>query len=148
MTKRAIPQVATNADKLFTELTGGRYMGLEMTDDLAVTVSRDGQSAPLSTLSGGEKDLAAICPRVAISQEIVSNASGGKIGFLAFDEVFGAQDEDRRDLLVQALQRLPEHFKQVFVVSHNGDVEAELPNRIVIVKRGHFSVIDRIVRNN
>ncbi|MBK6679492.1 MAG: hypothetical protein IPG53_05435 [Ignavibacteriales bacterium] len=27
MTKRAIPQVATNADKLFTELTGGRYMG-------------------------------------------------------------------------------------------------------------------------
>jgi|APEBP8051072266_1049373.scaffolds.fasta_scaffold03947_2 exonuclease SbcC len=148
MTKRAIPQVATNADKLFTELTGGRYMGLEMTDDLAVTVSRDGQSAPLSTLSGGEKDLAAICLRVAISQEIVSNASGGKIGFLAFDEVFGAQDEDRRDLLVQALQRLPEHFKQVFVVSHNGDVEAELPNRIVIVKRGHFSVIDRIVRNN
>lgn len=148
MTKRAIPQVATNADKLFTELTGGRYTGLEMTDELEITVNRDGQPAPLSTLSGGEKDLAAICLRVAISQEIVSNASGGKIGFLAFDEVFGAQDEDRRDLLLQSLQRLPEHFRQVFVVSHNGDVEAELPNRIAIVKRGHFSVIDRIVRNN
>ncbi|KAA0249368.1 MAG: hypothetical protein EDM75_13365 [Chlorobiota bacterium] len=148
MTKRAIPQVATNADKLFTELTGGRYTGLEMTDELEITVNRDGQPAPLSTLSGGEKDLAAICLRVAISQEIVSNASGGKIGFLAFDEVFGAQDEDRRDLLLQSLQRLPEHFRQIFVVSHNGDVEAELPNRIAIVKRGHFSVIDRIVRNN
>ncbi len=148
MTKRAIPQVATHADKLFTQLTGGRYTGLEMTDELEITVNRDGQPAPLSTLSGGEKDLAAICLRVAISQEIVSNASGGKIGFLAFDEVFGAQDEDRRDLLLQSLQRLHEHFRQVFVVSHNGDVEAELPNRIAIVKRGHFSVIDRIVRNN
>ncbi len=148
MTQRAIPQVATHADKLFTDLTGGRYTGLEITDKLEITVNRDGQPAPLLTLSGGEKDLAAICLRVAISQEIVSNASGGKIGFLAFDEVFGAQDEDRRDLLVQALQRLPEQFKQVFVVSHNGDVEAELPNRISIVKRGHFSVIDRIVRNN
>ncbi|KAB2907064.1 MAG: SMC family ATPase [Ignavibacteriales bacterium] len=148
MITNAIPHVAIEADKLFAELTGGRYAGLEITNDLEININREGRTVPLSTLSGGEKDLAAICLRVAISREIVNSLSGGKIGFLAFDEVFGAQDEERRELLLQALQQLSEHFKQVFVVSHNGDVEAELPNRVSIMKRGKFSVIDKIIDNN
>jgi len=105
-------------------------------------VTRDDKEAYIETLSGGEKDLVAVCLRIAISRHIINMSGAGNMGFLALDEVFGSQDEGRRSELMFKLSKLSDWFRQVFIVAHNQDVEESFPNRPVISKKGLYSSIN------
>ena len=142
ITSRELPQISKSASLLFQEITKGRYYNLRINENFDFVVTRDDQEVDLNTLSGGEKDLASLCLRIAISKRVSGLAGRSNMGFLALDEVFGSQDEDRREELLNALNRISREFKQIFVVSHNQDVQEEFPNRLMIRKHGDYSIAE------
>lgn len=139
VTSRELPAISRQASALFTEITKGRYTDMVITDEFKLEVNHDGMVRPLHTLSGGEKDLASLCLRIAISKRVSSLAGREKMGFLALDEVFGSQDEGRREGLINALNIISRDFNQIFVVSHNLDVQEKFDKQLQIKKEGLYS---------
>ena len=86
-----------------------------------------------AAFSGSEIDLANLALRVAISEHIHFQ-SGGSVGLLVLDEVFGPLDEDRKARMLLALERLRGRFRQVLVVTHDIEIKEQLPNAIEVVK--------------
>ena len=70
---------------------------------------------------------------MAISEQ-VRFQSGGAVGLLVLDEVFGPLDDDRRDRMLLALERLRSRFRQVLVVTHASEIKEQLPNAVEVVK--------------
>ena len=87
----------------------------------------------LDRFSGSEIDLANLALRVAISEH-VRFQSGGTVGLLVLDEVFGPLDEDRKARMLLALERLRGRFRQILVVTHDRRSKSRLPNAIEVVK--------------
>jgi len=137
-----MPAISLEASRLFSNITRGRYTDLIIDNDYELYVNRDANKVLLNTLSGGEKDLAGLCLRIAISKRIAALAGRENMGFLALDEVFGSQDESRREELMNALFQISHDFRQIFVISHNEDVKEAFPNRIHIRKDGKYSVVE------
>jgi exonuclease SbcC len=121
------PVLGEIASELLEKATDGRYDRLEFTEDYGIEVY-DGEDDrfPLSQYSGGERDVIALCARLALSQ-IIGGQAATPIKFMVLDEVFGSLDLDRRRNLMEMLQRLMEEnqaFQQLFVISHVDDVRA------------------------
>jgi DNA repair exonuclease SbcCD ATPase subunit len=62
----------------------------------------------------------------------VTLQSGGAVGLMVLDEVFGPLDASRRGRLLQALNGLQTRFRQVLVVTHEDDIKAQLPSSIEV----------------
>ena len=88
----------------------------------------------LARFSGSETDLANLALRVAISEH-VRFQSGGAVGLLVLDEVFGPLDPDRRDRMLQALNRLGSRFRQVLVITHLPQIAARSDRHLVVSKK-------------
>ncbi len=121
------PVLGEIASELLDKATDGKYDRLEFTEDYGIEVY-DGEDDrfPLSQYSGGERDVIALCARLALSQ-IIGGQAATPIKFMVLDEVFGSLDLDRRRNLMEMLQRLMEEnqaFQQLFVISHVDDVRA------------------------
>ena len=56
------------------------------------------------------------------------------MGLLVLDEVFGPLDEDRKERMLLALERLRGRFRQVVVVTHASEIKEQLPNAVEVVK--------------
>jgi DNA repair exonuclease SbcCD ATPase subunit len=52
------------------------------------------------------------------------------------DEVLGSLDQERKDLLVQAMGRLASRFHQLFVITHAEQVKDQFPAAILVRKTG------------
>lgn len=144
VTSQELPKISSIASGYFNKITRGRFDNLRITENFELKVLRDGLDSDVSTLSGGEKDLAALCLRIAISKRISSLAGRQNMGFLALDEVFGSQDRERREELLLALNVISKEFKQIFVVSHNEDVQDQFPHRLNIIQKGGNSTVQMI----
>ena len=90
---------------------------------------------PIERFSGSEADLANLALRVAISTHL-SAVSGADVGLLILDEVLGSLDEERKDLMVQAMGRLSSRFHQLFVITHAEQVKDAFPASIEVRKVG------------
>lgn len=128
------PRLSTHAAELFAELTDNEYDRLEV-DPLTYEIQiRDGgRLYGMDRFSGSETDLANLALRVAISEH-VRLLSGGAVGLLVLDEVFGPLDHDRKARMLGALERLRGRFRQILVVTHDDAIKAELPNAIEVLK--------------
>jgi exonuclease SbcC len=118
LTDRIRPALAAKAGRLLAGTTGGRYAQVELDDDYNVKVFDGGEMRPLERFSGGETDLINLCLRIAISQ-IIAGRGEGRVNLLVLDEVFGSQDPQRKDAILQWLQALSAEFQQVFVITHD-----------------------------
>ena len=128
------PRLAAQAAELFAELTDNEYDQLELDPETYEIQIRDrGRAHGMQRFSGSETDLANLAVRVAISEH-VRLLSGGTVGLLVLDEVFGPLDEDRKARMLMALERLKGRFRQVLVVTHDDSIKAELPHAIEVVK--------------
>jgi exonuclease SbcC len=128
------PRLAVEAARLFAELTDHEYDELQVDPDTYQLQIRDaGKVYGLDRFSGSEIDLANLAMRVAISEHIHFQ-SGGSVGLIVLDEVFGPLDEDRKARMLQALERLRARFRQVLVVTHDASIKDQLPNAIEVVK--------------
>ena len=117
------------AAELFGELTDNEYDRLEVdAESYGLQICDGGISYDLERFSGSEVDLANLALRVAISEHIRFQ-SGGAVGLLVLDEVFGPLDEERKTRMLLALERLRGRFRQILVVTHSMEIKEQLPQR-------------------
>jgi exonuclease SbcC len=128
------PRLAEQAAQLFAELTDHEYETLDVDPDTyQLQITDGGQRYGLDRFSGSEIDLANLALRVAISEHIHFQ-SGGSVGLLVLDEIFGPLDEDRKARMLLALERLKGRFRQVLVVTHDSEIKDQLPGAIEVIK--------------
>ncbi len=131
--ERISPVISREASKLFQRITDGKYSQIEVDNDFEFFIHDNGNKYPIYRFSGGEIDLANICLRIAITKAI-NELSGANTSsyFLAFDEILGSQDEERRNAILVALQYLQEQFTQIYLISHIEGINEQLPNLLEI----------------
>ena len=139
------PRLSSQAASLFAELTDAEYDELRVDPDTyGIEIVDQGVAYGMDRFSGSEADLACLALRVAISEHL-GFQSGGHIGLLVLDEVFGPLDADRTDRMLRALERLKGRFGQVLVVTHDSEVKDQLPRAIEVVKLGGRRATARVV---
>ncbi|UCC42995.1 MAG: SMC family ATPase [Candidatus Zixiibacteriota bacterium] len=114
---RIRPRLAELSSQLMAEMTDGRYHMVELDEQYNMSVFDSSQFYGIERFSGGEKDLANLCLRLAISQALAESA-GMDRSFVILDEVFGSQDDERRDLVFDGLVNLRNRFPQMFLITH------------------------------
>ncbi|MGI8984121.1 MAG: SbcC/MukB-like Walker B domain-containing protein, partial [Acidimicrobiales bacterium] len=128
------PRLSAQAAELFAELTDREYDRLEVDPDtFEIKILDAGRTFGMGRFSGSETDLANLALRVAVSEH-VRFQSGGAVGLLVLDEVFGPLDDDRKARMLLALERLRARFRQVLVVTHDTAIKEQLPNAIEVTK--------------
>lgn len=127
---RVAPRIGEVASDMYSRITCGRYQHIEVSPEFDFYIYDNGERYPIERFSGGEIDLANLVLRIAISKTLGELSGGGNIGFLAFDEVFGSQDEERRIQIMEAFHTISESYRQIFLISHETEIK-EMFERVV-----------------
>lgn len=130
---RIKPTLSGYAKELFSELTDGRYQDFELNEDYEIFIHDNGEKFSIERFSGGEKDLANLCLRLAISL-MISESSGVEFSFIILDEIFGSQDQLRKESILNGLARLKNRFRQIFLITHIDDIKDSVENLITVVE--------------
>jgi exonuclease SbcC len=119
--RRAWPRLEQLASTLLASATDGRYADVKLSSDYRLMIVDRGEDHELARFSGGEQDLANLCLRLAIA-DWVSKERSVDLGFVVLDEVFGSQDDERRQRLLSELRALSGRFRQMLVITHLSDI--------------------------
>jgi exonuclease SbcC len=133
--EKVSPGISREASELFNRITKGKYEGIRVDENFDFFIADGGLFYPIERFSGGEVDLANFCLRIAITKAIMdlSGASAeNRMEFLAFDEIFGSQDEERRFEMMLALNYLQEQFRQIYIVSHIESLKDFFPHLLEV----------------
>jgi exonuclease SbcC len=130
---RIRPALSAYAKELFIELTDGRYEDLELNDEYEIFIYDQGEKFSIDRFSGGEKDLANLCLRLAISL-LISESSGVEFSFIILDEIFGSQDASRKENILKGLAKLKNRFRQIFLITHIDDIKDSVENLITVLE--------------
>lgn len=126
--------IVKTAGEILEEVSG-KYSILKIDDDFNILVEDGGEFYPISRYSGGEIDMIAVSVRVAISEYLMRfGPDGESYSFLILDEVFGSQDIEHREKMIQMLRSLEERFPQVIAISHISDVQGQFDNTLLVVE--------------
>jgi exonuclease SbcC len=126
--------IARSASEILEEVSG-KYSLLKIDDDFNIQVEDGGNYYPISRYSGGEIDMIAVSVRVAISEYLMRfGPDGESYSFLILDEVFGSQDQEHREKMIQMLRSLEERFPQIIAISHISDVQGQFDNTLLVVE--------------
>jgi exonuclease SbcC len=126
--------IARTAGAILEEVSG-KYSLLKIDDDFNILVEDGGEWYPISRYSGGEIDMIAVSVRVAISEYLMRfGPDGESYSFLILDEVFGSQDLEHREKMIQMLRSLEERFPQIIAISHISDVQGQFDNTLQVVE--------------
>lgn len=119
---RIQPKLGDYASDLIELMTNGRYARLVFDQNYTPALyDGDLERFPIEKFSGGERDVAALAARIALSQ-LLAARGGHTIGFMVLDEVFGSLDGERRTLVLDALATMRDVIPQLFIISHVDDV--------------------------
>jgi len=124
------PRITQLASQMYSDITRGKYQHIEVSNEFDFFIYDDGVRYPIERFSGGEIDLANLVLRIAISKTLSELSGSGGVGFLAFDEVFGSQDEERRYEIMEAFHTIKEQYRQIFLISHESEIK-EMFERVV-----------------
>lgn len=125
-------EISLTASRILKDVTT-RYDTLSIDDDFNIMVEDDGKPYPISRYSGGEIDMIAVSVRVAISEYLMNFGKDGPgCSFLILDEIFGSQDIEHRDSMIDMLRQLQERFPQILVISHISDVQGQFDHAILV----------------
>jgi len=124
------PRISQLASEMYATITRGKYQHIEVSNEFDFFIYDDGVKYPIERFSGGEVDLANLVLRIAISKTLSELSGSGGVGFLAFDEVFGSQDEERRFEIMEAFHTIKEQYRQIFLISHESEIK-EMFERVV-----------------
>lgn len=131
--EKVSPGISSEAGNLFSRITKGKYEGILVDENFDFFIADGGVYYPIDRFSGGEIDLANFCLRIAITKAIMDlSGSGQRLEFLAFDEIFGSQDEERRLEMMLALHYLQEQFRQIYIVSHIDSLKDYFPHLLEV----------------
>ena len=132
LNSKVAPRISTIASQMYSTITKGKYQHIEVSNDFDFFIYDEGKKYPIERFSGGEVDLANLVLRIAISKTLTELSGASSIGFLAFDEVFGSQDESRRMEILEAFHTIKEQYRQIFLISHEMEIK-EMFERVVEV---------------
>ena len=124
------PRISSISSQMYSQITKGKYQHIEVSNDFDFFIYDEGKKYPIERFSGGEVDLANLVLRIAISKTLTELSGASSIGFLAFDEVFGSQDEARRMEILEAFHTIKEQYRQIFLISHEMEIK-EMFERVV-----------------
>ena len=130
---RIKPTLSHYAKEFFVELTDGKYQDLELNEDYEIYIYDQGERFSIERFSGGEKDLANLCLRLAISL-MISESSGVEFSFIILDEIFGSQDQFRKENILNSLAKLKNRFRQIFLITHIDDIKDSVENLITVIE--------------
>jgi exonuclease SbcC len=118
------PLLAETTERLLSLVTHGKYDRVRFDENYGIEVFDGDECFKLEGFSGGERDVVALCSRLAMS-ELVGSSALRPPRFLVLDEVFGSLDSERRSQLLETLGSLAYggHFQQMFIISHVDDVQ-------------------------
>ncbi len=125
---RVKPQVERYMALILPMITSGRYKAVELDDDYTVRVfdPEAGEFKPREVFSGGTEDQLLLAMRLAFALALIPQAKGQTPEFLFLDEPLGSSDRVRREGILTLLRKeLSQNFRQIFLISHVGDLEAE-----------------------
>ncbi|KPL01970.1 MAG: hypothetical protein AMJ73_09430 [candidate division Zixibacteria bacterium SM1_73] len=130
---RIRPTLSRYAKDLFLELCENRYEDLELDENYEIYIYDQGEKFSIERFSGGETDLANLCLRIAISL-LISESSGVDFSFVILDEIFGSQDALRKENILNALAKLKNRFRQIFLITHIDDIKDSVENLIYVTE--------------
>jgi exonuclease SbcC len=142
---RIRPIIAHRASELLSLTTNSRYSLLELDADYNIAVYDGTEAFGIKRYSGGEQDLVSLCLRIAISQVVAERSGGNPLNFIILDEIFGSQDQERKGLILNALNQLSSQFRQIFIVTHIEDIKDFLPVLIEVKQADQFSSVAELV---
>ena len=128
---RIRPKLSEISGMLLSELTAGKYTGVDLDEEYNLFIYDGNIKYPLARFSGGEADIANLCLRLAISQ-LIAESSGTETGFIILDEIFGSQDLHRKSAIIEALNRLSKQFRQIILITHVEDIKDTVENIIEV----------------
>ncbi|OHD93206.1 MAG: chromosome segregation protein SMC [Sulfurimonas sp. GWF2_37_8] len=120
---KVAPRISAIASEMYAQITKGKYQHIEISNDFDFFIYDEGKKYPIERYSGGEIDLANLVLRIAISKTLTELSGASSIGFLAFDEVFGSQDDSRRMEILEAFHTIKEQYRQIFLISHEMEIK-------------------------
>ncbi|MDO9536785.1 MAG: SbcC/MukB-like Walker B domain-containing protein, partial [Thermoplasmata archaeon] len=129
---RIRPALASMSSEFLGVLTEGRYNEITLDEDYEISIRDAGEYHNLERFSGGEKDMANLCLRLAISEIIATRHGTNSFDMIVLDEIFGSQDSGRKRTLLSTLNGLSNRFKQIFLITHVEDVKELMGNVIQV----------------
>ena len=137
---RIRPMLSQRSSELFRNITKGKYPLIELDENYDINIEDNGNQFGIKRFSGGEEDLANLCLRIAISKELSERTGGMQSNFIALDEIFGSQDEERKKDILNTLSVLSNQFKQILIITHIEDVKETLPYVLSLKETSENSV--------
>jgi exonuclease SbcC len=125
---RVKPQAERYMSQILPVITSGRYKAVQLEDDYTVRVfdPEAGEFRPKEVFSGGTEDQLLLAMRLAFALALIPQAKGRNPEFLFLDEPLGSSDKVRREGILELMHKeLSQNFKQIFLISHVGDLEVE-----------------------
>ncbi len=139
------PALSSASSELLGVLTEGKYSEIRLDEDYEISILDAGQAHPLDRFSGGEKDLANLCLRLAISEIIATRHGTSSFDMIVLDEIFGSQDSNRKRILLSTLSGLSNRFKQIFLITHVEDIKELMGNVIQVTENADGTSSARVM---
>ena len=113
-----------------TEERSGRKLAAGL--GLLVYDAWTGVSRPVSTLSGGEKFMAALSLALGLAEVVQAHAGGIRLETVFVDEGFGSLDDESLDLAISSLMSLNEGGRLVGIISHVSELRERIDARLEV----------------
>ncbi len=146
----AIPELEAEANSLLARMSDGRMRlrlhtqretaGGGTAETLAIEIADDLGARSYELYSGGEAFRINFALRVALSK-LLARRAGAQLRALFIDEGFGSQDEEGRDKLVDAINRVQEDFDLILVITHIDELRDAFPAQLLVRKTDEGSIV-------
>lgn len=144
----AIPELEAEANELLARMTDGR-MTLRLTtqrekvsggvaETLDIEIADELGTRGYEMYSGGEAFRINFAIRIALSKMLARRA-GAHLRTLFIDEGFGSQDDDGRNKLVDAINKIQADFDMILVITHIEELRDSFPVHITVDKTANGS---------
>lgn len=117
-----LPSLNQVASYLINEMTGGELSWIVVNEDFEISV--EGQRIEL--LSGAGKAVANLALRLALGQVLTNKV----FSVALLDEIDASMDDDRAGYVAKCLRNLTHTIKQVILISHKPETEADQHIRV------------------
>jgi exonuclease SbcC len=125
-------RIEGEVSRIVSEITGGRYEQVLLDDDFNLSIRDIDADYAIDRFSGGEQDDIAVALRIALSRYLAELHNVHESTLLIFDEIFGSQDEERRNNLLTALRTQESRFPQIILISHIPEMQGEFETTLVV----------------
>ncbi|NYT17751.1 MAG: hypothetical protein GKC06_07085, partial [Methanomicrobiales archaeon] len=125
-------RIEADVGRILGEITSGRYDRVLIDEDFNLLIRDIDNDYPVERFSGGEQDDIAVALRIALSRYLAHLNRVCENTFLIFDEIFGSQDEERRNSLLLALRSQEAYFPQILLISHIPEMQGEFANTLLV----------------